>query len=488
MRLSGDPSSRLIASDFDGESRRLLLLGENASREPKILWWEIGREASVPHSRPLGAPAYIVAPPCIGRNIAAFVDKENKVKLYDPLTGELGGTLGSPAASDLGIARLYSLSADGRVLAGLSALNKFHFWDITSGRELARLDAVRCSRMRVEPPWVATGRHERPCGSDRSDPCEKRAGELASQARRSFRCAAASLSFSADERLLAINVVLAAGEPQAAGSLGSCFLENHPCLPGPEGYQQSRVHSGLPRRCTHWGNKPRIWRLDPPQAPGTLAGHSDEAWSAAFSPDGKLLATGSDDTDEPNTIKLWDPATGRLLAGWKAHTATVVSLAFSPDGRYLASSSLDEGKPGSRQCLGLGRCVPQADCATSRAMTALSVPWRSAPTAACWPPQAMMLRSGSGTPPIFRVALSSQVTPPGSDFGRLQPGFSPIGLWILRRDGADLGCHQRQRPSPCSATKATSTRSRFLRTARGLPRPTTLARSSSGTPRRVSRS
>ena len=91
MRLSGDPSSRLIASDFDGESRRLLLLGENASREPKILWWEIGREASVPHSRPLGAPAYIVAPPCIGRNIAAFVDKENKVKLYDPLTGELEG-------------------------------------------------------------------------------------------------------------------------------------------------------------------------------------------------------------------------------------------------------------------------------------------------------------------------------------------------------------------------------------------------------------
>ena len=91
--------------------------------------------------------------------------------------------------------------------------------------------------------------------------------------------------------------------------------------------------------------KPRIWRLDPPSSPDALRGHTDEAWSAAFSPDGKLLATGSDDTDEHETIKLWDPASGRQLAGWNAHTATVASLAFSPDGRFLASSSLDSGTP-----------------------------------------------------------------------------------------------------------------------------------------------
>ena len=62
---------------------------------------------------------------------------------------------------------------------------------------------------------------------------------------------------------------------------------------------------------------------------------------------GMELVTGSDDTGERQTIKLWDPASGKLLAGWKAQTATVAALASSPDGRLLASGSLDAGAPGN---------------------------------------------------------------------------------------------------------------------------------------------
>ena len=40
----------------------------------------------------------------------------------------------------------------------------------------------------------------------------------------------------------------------------------------------------------------------------TLEGHSDRVQSVAFSQDGQLLASGSDD----KTIKLWDPTTGAL--------------------------------------------------------------------------------------------------------------------------------------------------------------------------------
>jgi WD40 repeat protein len=70
------------------------------------------------------------------------------------------------------------------------------------------------------------------------------------------------------------------------------------------------------------------------------AGHKDEAWSLAFSSDGRILATGSDDSEPDPTIKLWDVATGRLSGAWHGGHGTVAALALSPDGRTLASGHL----------------------------------------------------------------------------------------------------------------------------------------------------
>jgi WD40 repeat protein len=80
-----------------------------------------------------------------------------------------------------------------------------------------------------------------------------------------------------------------------------------------------------------------LWQISDGQHIATYRGHSSRVWSVAFSPNGQTLASSSDDL----TIRLWDVPTHQCLHVLHGHTRWVWSLAFSPDGQTLASSSED---------------------------------------------------------------------------------------------------------------------------------------------------
>jgi WD40 repeat protein len=75
---------------------------------------------------------------------------------------------------------------------------------------------------------------------------------------------------------------------------------------------------------------------------GPLSNLRRQEWQqvlvAAFSPTGKLLATG----EEQGLIRLWDVGTGCEIKRLRGHSADVFGLAFSADGRWLVSGGKDE--------------------------------------------------------------------------------------------------------------------------------------------------
>lgn len=99
--------------------------------------------------------------------------------------------------------------------------------------------------------------------------------------------------------------------------------------------------SGTVKSVGEWiestGGEIKLWDAVAGAEKRTLIGHSSFVNALAFSPDGKLLASGSEDS----TIILWKMTSGSILRRLNGHRKDVTSLAFATGGSTLVSASYD---------------------------------------------------------------------------------------------------------------------------------------------------
>ena len=82
----------------------------------------------------------------------------------------------------------------------------------------------------------------------------------------------------------------------------------------------------------------KIWNIHTEECVHVLPKQLDRVRTLAFSPNGRIMASGGDD----HAIRLWDVYSGKCLCMFQGHFDRIRSITMSPDGQIIISGSEDQ--------------------------------------------------------------------------------------------------------------------------------------------------